>query len=95
MNSYEILYVYSTTMTDEKEATLNDRIKSQIEAGGGTVDSVDDWGVRRLAYPIKKELEGHYVLLNFQASSEKEVELDKQVRLFPGVLRYVIVRKDK
>lgn len=95
MNSYELLYVYSTTLTDEREAALNERIKTQIAAGGGSVEASDDWGVRRLAYPIKKEEEGHYVLLNFQASSEKAVELDKQVRLFPGILRYVVVRKDK
>ena len=64
-----------------------------IKAGEGTVESVDDWGVRRLAYKINKLDEGRYQLINFQCDSAKIAAIDKQVRIMQDVMRFVVVRK--
>lgn len=95
MTKYEILYITDPTLTEEKLAAVHDRVKKQIELGGGEIESTDDWGMRRLAYPIKKLEEGRYTLLNFQTETQSVKPLDKQLRLMQGLLRFVIVRKEK
>ena len=59
----------------------------------GTVDSVDEWGKRRLAYPINDEEDGYYVLYNHQCESEFPAELDRVLRITDGVLRSLIIKK--
>ena len=95
MADYELLYISDPNLTDDKRQTLEDRIQRHIETGGGNIDSVDDWGVRRLAYPIKKLEEGRYKLVNFACESEYLNTLEKQLRLVQGMIRFILVRKDK
>ncbi len=95
MVKYEILYITDPTLTEEKQAALQDRIRKQIEVGCGEIESTDDWGLRRLAYPINKMEEGRYTLINFQSETQSIKPLDKQFRLIQGLMRFVIVRKEK
>ena len=60
----------------------------------GTVDSVDEWGKRRLAYEINKETEGYYALINFTSPASFTAELDRVYKITDGVLRSLIVKKD-
>ena len=68
MAKYETMLVTTATLDEEATAALVGKFKSLIEANG-TIDSVEDWGKRRLAYPINKENEGVYTLINFPPSS--------------------------
>jgi small subunit ribosomal protein S6 len=93
VNSYELLFITESTLDAERLTAIQDRIAGLIKAGEGTVESVDDWGVRRLAYKINKLDEGRYMLVNFQCESTKIVSIDKQMRIMQDVVRFVVVRK--
>lgn len=81
---------------DEDTVKANiDKFKGVIENGGGTVDNVDFWGKRKLAYEINKITEGFYTLVNFSADPELPKELDRVFRITDGVIRHIIVKEEK
>ena len=94
LNQYETIFVLSTKTLDEAalEATT-EKFKQLITENGGTVESVDVWGKRRLAYPINYETEGYYVLVNFQSSADLPAELNRVYHITTGLLRSIIVKK--
>ena len=92
--SYETVMVLSTKNGEEATAALIEKFQKLI-ADNGTVESVDDWGKRRLAYEIEDETEGHYVLVNFTCPPEFPAELDRVYKITDGVLRSLIVAKEK
>ena len=69
-----------------------EKFKAMIE-GAGTVESIDEWGKRRLAYPINDENDGYYVLYNYECNAEFPKELDRVVGITDGVLRSLIIKK--
>ena len=91
MAKYETMLVTTATLDEEATAALVGKFKSLIEANG-TIDSVEDWGKRRLAYPINKENEGVYTLINFTSEAD---ELDRVYKITDGVLRSMIVAKEE
>ena len=90
--SYETIMVITTKNGEDATAALVEKFKTLIEQNG-TIDSVDDWGKRRLAYEIQDELEGYYVLVNFTCPPEFPAELDRVYKITDGVLRSLIVAK--
>ena len=92
-NSYESILVVSCKLSEEEIQGVIGKFKSLIEANG-TLESVDEWGVRKLAYLVKKQSEGYYVLFNFSAPHDFAAELDRIYNITDGVLRHIIVRKD-
>jgi len=94
INKYETIFVVDGRKTEEETVALVDKFKSLIEANG-TVESVDEWGKRRLAYEINDKTEGFYILVNFKADAEFPKELDRQYRITDGILRTIIIRKDE
>ena len=76
-NLYETVIVTSAKLGEEGSAELVNKFKALI-AEHGTVESVDDWGKRRFAYPIAKQTEGYYTLINFESSPEFTAELDRR-----------------
>ena len=93
-NLYEGVIVTSAKLGEEGSAELVNKFKALI-AEHGTVESVDDWGKRRFAYPIAKQTEGYYTLINFKSSPEFTAELDRVYKITDGVLRSLIIRKDE
>jgi len=91
-NSYETMLVFSVANGDESVAALVEKFKALIEANG-TIESVDEWGKRKLAYPINYETEGYYMLVNFSCEPEFPAELDRIVKITEGVIRSLIVKK--
>ena len=71
-----------------------DKKFTSLIAANGTVESVDEWGKRRLAYEINDKTEGFYVLVDFKADADFPKELDRQYRITDGILRTIIIRKD-
>ncbi len=90
MAKYETMLVTSGNLDEEATTALVGKFKSLIEANG-TIDSVDEWGKRRLAYPINKEEEGVYTVINFTSAPEFPAELDRIYKITDGVLRTMIV----
>lgn len=95
MNNYEVLYILSDKVEAEARTALIDKFKSLVE-GNGEV-SVDEWGSRKLAYPIQtkisgKHLTGYYVLMKFTAPPELPAEMERQMRISDDVIRFMIER---
>ena len=92
-NSYETVLVISLKFGDEGVAAMVQKFKDLI-AANGTVDGVDEWGKRRLAYLINKEAEGYYVLIDFTSVPAFTAELDRIYKITDGVLRSLIIKKE-
>ena len=90
---YESVIVLSTTLGEDGIKAMVEKVSSLISQNG-TLDSVDEWGKRRLAYPINDETEGYYVLFNFTSAPAFPAELDRVYKITEGILRTLIVAKE-
>lgn len=90
---YESVLVASAKNGEEAAQKVVDYFKGVIERHA-TLNSVDDWGKRVLAYEINKETEGYYVLFNFTSDAEFPAVLDRRYKITDGVLRSLIIKKD-
>ena len=86
---YEVLYIIDPAQGEEGIAALVEKFKALVEANG-TLTSIDEWGKRRLAYPINDLMEGYYVLMTFDAKPEFPAELDRVFKITEGVMRSLI-----
>ncbi len=93
MNKYEALYILDTKIDDAAKDALVEKFKGVVESAGGTVDGVDKWGVKKLAYEINFKSEGYYVLMNFTANADLPQELERQMRIADEVIRFIVVKK--
>ena len=91
---YETILVLNTKLDEEAHNKILTRITDMISASG-TVDSVDEWGKRRLAYEINDETEGNYILINFTADTDLIAELNRVYAITDGLLRTIVVRKEQ
>ena len=94
MTKYEVMFIINPTLEDEKKDATVETVKSII-AADGVVGEVDVWGMRKLAYPIEKNVEGYYVVINFDANPTLPKELDRRLRILDSVMRHIIVCKDE
>ena len=92
--NYEVVYILDPALSEEAIADLVAKFKGVVESNG-TVSEVDEWGKRRLAYPINDLTEGYYVLMTFNAAAAIPQELDRVFRITDGVMRSIIVCKDE
>ena len=92
--NYEVVYIMDPALGDEAIAAMIEKFKTLVESQQGTVAEVDDWGKRRLAYPINDLNEGHYVLMSFTSEPNFPRELDRVLGITDGILRSMIVCKD-
>ena len=92
MSKYETIMVFSLKKGEEAAKELVEKFKALIESNG-TLESVDEWGKRKLAYLINYEAEGYYVLYNYESNPEFPSELDRVAKITDGVLRTLIVKK--
>ncbi len=93
INKYETIFVLDAALEEEKITALSEKFQKLI-ADNGTVESVDVWGKRKLAYPIDFKTEGYYVLVNFASNPEFPKELERIYGITDGVMRYITVRKE-
>lgn len=91
--NYEALYILDPSLSEEQIAALVARFQSVVEANG-TVSEVNEWGKRRLAYPINDENEGIYTVINFTSEPDFPAELDRVYKITEGVMRSLIVAKE-
>lgn len=93
MNKYEVLYILDAKIDDAAKDALVEKFKGVVESAGGSVESVDKWGVKKLAYEIDFKSEGYYVLMNFTANADLPQELERQMRITDEVMRFIVVKK--
>jgi small subunit ribosomal protein S6 len=94
-HQYELMVILDPEL-DERQVTPNlDKFLKVITNDGGSIDNVDVWGRRRLAYEIKKKSEGIYAVVNFTATSETTQELDRQLNLSELVFRTKVLRAEE
>lgn len=91
---YETVFIVDVNLGEENIAAMVEKFKTLIE-NNGTVTNVNEWGKRRLAYPINDLNEGYYVLMTFTADAAFPAELDRVLRITDGVMRSMIVCKDE
>lgn len=94
INKYETIFVLDATKTEEEITALVEKFKSLIEANG-EIESVDEWGKRRLAYPINDLTEGYYVLINFKSGTDFPAELERVYGITEGVIRDIVIKSEE
>ena len=87
---YEVLYIIDPAQGEEGIAALVEKFKAMVEAEG-TLSNVDEWGKRRLAYPINDLPEGYYVLMNFESNPAFPAEMERVMKITEGVMRCLTV----
>jgi small subunit ribosomal protein S6 len=92
LKNYEIVMVFSLSKGDEAVESLKKKFTDLISKNG-TLGEIDEWGKRKLAYPINYETEGYYILVNFSCDENFPAELDRVINITDGVLRSLIVAK--
>lgn len=95
MHKYELMVILDAAIDERTVAPSLDKFLNVIRNGGGTIDSVDIWGRRRLAYEINKKTEGIYVIVNMHANSADVIELDRQLKISEAVMRTKVLRADE
>ncbi|MCL2016422.1 MAG: 30S ribosomal protein S6 [Defluviitaleaceae bacterium] len=95
MNQYELGVIITTKLDDEGQKAELERVKELITRFGGTIDKVDDWGRRKLAYPIQKQNDGIYSFITFSSESNVPIEITARIRILENVLRFMIINIEK
>ncbi len=94
MTNYETLYILKPDQEEEKKDALIAKFSEIITSNGGTITKTDEWGKRRLAYPIDYINDGYYVLTYFSANTELPAELERNFKISDDVIRYIVVNLD-
>ena len=94
MRHYEIVFLVHPDQSEQVSAMI-DRYKASIEANGGKIHRLEDWGRRQLAYPINKIHKAHYVLMNIECDQATRDELETAFRFNDAVIRNLIMKRDE
>ncbi|MBO0334510.1 30S ribosomal protein S6 [Sneathiella sp. CAU 1612] len=95
MPLYETVIIARQDISTQQVETLTENMSSFITDGGGTVAKVENWGLRNLAYKIKKNRKGHYVLLNLDTPVDAMKEMERNLRLNEDVLRHMTIKVEE
>src|SRR3989344_9050625 len=93
-NHYELCYLVSSTFSDEELIPLKERIAEMIKKFGGNITFEENLGRRRLAYAINHQLQGSYLLFQFDLEGAKLSDLEKSLRLSGEIMRHIVVKRD-
>ncbi len=94
MRNYELGFIIHPEVEQSDVTQAVDKVGQYVSAGGGEVTSVDVWGRRALAYPIRKQKEGTYVFFHAQLDPQAIQELERNLKLDEEILRYLLLRLD-
>ncbi len=93
MRKYEVVMIFEPSLEEDKRNRLTERLQTIINDDGKVLE-VDEWGLRKLAYPINDIPEGYYVLTQFEGTPETVAELDRVIKIVDGVMRHMIVKTE-
>jgi small subunit ribosomal protein S6 len=95
LREYELMYLLTPELPEDEMTAANERVSSLITNRGGEITKADSWGRRRLAYPIRRHLDGYYTILRFNLEPNLTVELERNLRLNEQVLRHILVHAEE
>ena len=95
MMKYEMLYILSTKLDDEAKEAVIAKFEGIVKNAGGTVESTDKWGVKKLAYAINFKKEGYYVLFEYEANASVPQKISALMNIDENVLRSLCLKKDE
>jgi small subunit ribosomal protein S6 len=97
MRVYEVIFILRPDVPEEEIEQVVEQVKTAITSGGGTVDKVDQWGKRRLAYRVKRNTEGYYVLVQYSLETNAALakEVERRLRVSDPVMKFLTVRIDE
>ncbi len=93
IHSYETLFIIDATLADDEIKAVCEKFVARIEKNG-TVKEVNEWGKRRLAYPINDKNEGYYVLINFESDASFPAELERRFSINENIMRSIVIRHE-
>jgi len=94
LNKYESIFIINTEVGEETIKALVEKIKGLLETSA-QLESIDEWGKKKLAYTIDDWTEGYYVLVNFAAEPSFPHELERIYKITDGIIKYMIIKKEK
>lgn len=92
MRKYECFFMIQPELSEEAMAAVSAKLQGVVETNGGTIVSYDPWGKKKLAYPVKKNSYGYYILMTFASGPELVTELERIMRLDERVLKFITVK---
>ena len=95
MRIYEELFIVRPDITEEEADALVEQVRTTVTGAAGTIDKVEKWGVRKLAYRVEKRNEGYYILVQFTAKSATVKEVERRLRVNDAVMKFITVRIDE
>jgi small subunit ribosomal protein S6 len=93
LRDYEVLYIVRADLDDDKVQDIVKRVNTLIEKAGGSIERTNVWGKRKLAYEVKHQKEGSYILQDFTIGQDRIPELEAALKITEEVLRHLVVRK--
>jgi len=93
MTKYEMLYILSNRMEDEAKDAVVAKFENIVTSAGGSVEKVDRWGTKKLAYPINYQSEGFYVLMTFECATSVIAEITRVAGITEGMLRHIVIKR--
>ena len=94
LNSYEFTYIVNAVLSDEQVKDVVARVSTLVTDGGGEIIEVNEWGSRRLAFPLSKKRNGYYVNMYFKAPGDLIQRLERALGINDSILRYLTLRMD-
>ncbi|TVM18889.1 30S ribosomal protein S6 [Oceanidesulfovibrio indonesiensis] len=94
MRKYETLLLLSPELSSEEMQAVLDNLKGVLEREGASILAEDDWGMRELAYPVRKVMRGHYYRLEYAVDGKAVQELERIIRITEGIFKFVTVQLD-
>ena len=93
MTKYEMLYVLDASLAEDATEALIKKFEDLVTVGGGSIESIDRWGIKKLQYPINYKTEGYYVLMTFTANTNQIAEIERVASITDGVIRRMITKR--
>jgi len=94
VRAYELMLIVNPDLEEEATDAVIERTSNLIQRGGGEVTNINKWGKRRLAYEIRGNTEGFYVVIDFNADDETTTEVERVLKITEEVVRFLLVRKN-
>lgn len=95
MRNYEVVIIVGSTLEETAVNEIIEKIKGWITNAGGTITAVENWGKRRMAYAIRKQRDGQYVLFKVQMEPGFSAELERNIRLLEAIMRFMIINTEE
>ncbi|NLI81429.1 MAG: 30S ribosomal protein S6 [Deltaproteobacteria bacterium] len=95
MRKYETFFILDPDLSDEANAAVDEKLKTVVSSNGGTLLSYASWGKKKLAYPVKKRIRGHYVLMEYAGGPKLVAELERNMRLDERLLKFITVKLEE